>query len=66
MAYVDLNPVCAGITPTPEQSSSTSIELRIKAALMGEQPTTLLPFITFYYLLLAINIKRKPQVSALA
>ncbi|MFT6194118.1 MAG: hypothetical protein ACJASU_001017 [Cognaticolwellia sp.] len=49
MAYVDLNPVCAGITPTPEQSSSTSIELRIKAALMGEQPTTLLPFITFYW-----------------
>jgi REP element-mobilizing transposase RayT len=41
MVYVDLNPVRAGIAPTPEQSS----QLRIKAALMGEQPTTLLPFI---------------------
>ena len=44
MAYVDLNPVRAGIAPTAEQSSYTSIQLRIKAAFKGEQPSELLPF----------------------
>ncbi|TMM43161.1 transposase [Colwellia ponticola] len=44
MAYVDLNPVRSGIASTPEKSAYTSIQLRIKAALQGKQPTTLLPF----------------------
>ena len=44
MAYVDLNPVRAGIAPTPEQSDFTSIQLRVKAAIKGEQPASLLAF----------------------
>mgnify|MGYP003624801948 CR=1 FL=1 len=32
------------IAPTPEQSDFTSIQLRIKAAVKGEQPPTLLTF----------------------
>jgi REP element-mobilizing transposase RayT len=45
MAYVDLNPIRAKMAHTLEHSDHTSIQLRIKAALKGEQPRHLLPFI---------------------
>ncbi|MEL4296548.1 transposase, partial [Shewanella xiamenensis] len=50
MAYVDYSllkesPIRAQLADTPEQSDHTSIQLRIRAALKGEQPSNLLPFI---------------------
>ncbi|MGF1726806.1 transposase [Photobacterium nomapromontoriensis] len=45
MAYVDLNPVRAGMAKTPETSAHTSIKRRVKAAKSSCQPKTLLPFV---------------------
>lgn len=43
MAYVDLNPVRAGIADTPEQSEYTSIQQRVKQALVISQPVETSP-----------------------
>jgi REP element-mobilizing transposase RayT len=50
LAYVDLNPVRAGMTDTPEDSDYTSIQRRIRHALsepdgQAQQPPELMPFV---------------------
>ncbi|WP_448547730.1 transposase [Thalassotalea fusca] len=45
MSCVNLNPVRAKIATTPEQSDFTSIQLRVRPALKGEQPKVLAKFI---------------------
>ncbi|WP_394176397.1 transposase [Thalassotalea litorea] len=44
MAYVELNPIRAGKSKTPETSQYTSIKLRIEAALKKKQPQELMTF----------------------
>ena len=44
IAYIDLNPIRAGIAETPEDSDHTSIKKRIQVAAKGMIPTELMPF----------------------
>ncbi|MEJ1360957.1 MAG: transposase [Candidatus Sedimenticola sp. (ex Thyasira tokunagai)] len=45
MAYVDLNPVRAGMAETPESSAYTSIKRRVQTLKASTQPSELKPFV---------------------
>jgi REP element-mobilizing transposase RayT len=53
LAYIDLNPIRAGMAQTPEESDYTSIQARIQqyskcSKTPSDQPTSLLPFVGDY------------------
>ncbi|WP_413662377.1 hypothetical protein ACG1BZ_14130 [Microbulbifer sp. CNSA002] len=45
MAYVVLNLIRANMAKTPEDSDHTSIQQRIRASILDEQPKELLPLV---------------------
>ncbi|WP_298776044.1 transposase [uncultured Shewanella sp.] len=50
MAYVDLNPIRGKVAKTLQESNYTSIQQRINAAITGQQPNYLVPFVGNEYM----------------